>query len=59
MFCDLSSLRDHLCEKYRITTVCLRINGKDWVRLSANVYNCIEDYEKLRDAVLDLLQDTK
>lgn len=40
--------------KYNVTTVCLGIQGRNWVRLSANVYNKLGDYEQLRDAILDL-----
>ena len=55
-FCDLTALKEHLLDEYLITAVCVHLNDRNWVRLSANVYNTIEDYEKLRDAVLAISQ---
>lgn len=38
------------------TRVC-PIDGKFWCRLSCNVWNDMDDFEKLRDAVLDLIKE--
>ena len=59
LFGDMSSLMRRLMVDYEITTVCLGIQGKCWVRLSANVYNSLHDYERLRDAILDIVSQEK
>lgn len=57
-FCDLGSLNSVLRgSRFNLATVVLVINKEPWVRLSANIYNVIEDYHKLGNAICDLLKE--
>jgi len=40
--------------RFNIYTTFLQDGGQSWVRISVMVYNTIEDYEKLADAILTL-----
>ncbi|XP_071946911.1 uncharacterized protein [Antedon mediterranea] len=42
-------------KKYDIVCAFTVVDGEFWVRISAHIYNCKEDYFKLRDAVLALI----
>lgn len=46
-------------ERFQIQAVFISIHGQSWCRISASVYNELEDYEKLGDAVLTLLDEEK
>ncbi len=50
-------LMKEIRQRHRVYTVVSHVMGKLWCRISVNVYNCEEDYFKLRDAVLDVLKD--
>jgi hypothetical protein len=34
----------------------MHFNGKYWIRLSANIYNCKEDYIRLKDGIIKFLK---
>ncbi|XP_072014615.1 uncharacterized protein [Amphiura filiformis] len=50
-------LKKDIYDKHRVHTVICHVMGKLWCRISVNVYNCQEDYYKLRDAILSILKD--
>lgn len=52
-------LIDLLREKYNISTLFNRINGIMYCRISFAVYNKLEDYFALNDAILDLVKDNE
>lgn len=59
-FCrDNMSLMKTVWERFHIQSVFISIHGQSWCRISASVYNEIEDYEKLADAILTLLGEEK
>ena len=57
VFSDVHTLMYGLYSRFKITVVVLGIHNKVWVRMAANVYNQMSDYEALRDAVLTLKQE--
>ena len=54
VFDGYRSLQQCLRDQYNIDALCLYVHGKPYVRLSAYVFNHIDDYQKLADAVLHL-----
>ena len=48
-----------LYEKYNIQTQCRVEQGSLVIRISAHVYNCMEDFELLDKAVLELQHEAK
>jgi selenocysteine lyase/cysteine desulfurase len=48
---DMNNLMDELWTRFHIQAVCLEVDSLPWVRLSTMVYNCMEDYQRLADAV--------
>ena len=52
-------LESDLYEMYNIQTMCILIQGKLYIRLSAHVYNTPRDFARLRDAILELTKETK
>ena len=46
-----------LRKRFKIAIAALVINNEPWVRISANIYNSIEDYHKLGDAVCQLMKE--
>ncbi|ESN94212.1 hypothetical protein HELRODRAFT_164009 [Helobdella robusta] len=52
---DVSDIMSHLWDEFKIQTVCIKMYNKAWIRLSVNVYNTFEDYEKLGDAILSMV----
>ena len=51
-------LRDDLFDLYNIWTSIQFLGGEIYIRLSVNIYCTITDYELLRDAVLELQQES-
>lgn len=51
------SFMELFSKKYGITVAVFGLHGRPCVRISASVYNSMEDYEKLRDAVLDMIRE--
>ena len=45
-------LNGHLWEKHRIEVPAILFADRLWVRISAQIYNELEDYERLASAVL-------
>ncbi len=35
------------------------LQSEPWCRISAQIYNCMEDYEQLGDAILTLVNEEK
>ncbi|XP_033115167.1 putative L-cysteine desulfhydrase 1 [Anneissia japonica] len=44
-------LMGKIYKKYAIHCACTAFDGRFWVRVSAQIHNCKEDYFKLRDAI--------
>ena len=44
-------------ERFKIQCCFVSLQNKPWVRLSANVYNGMEDFHKLADAMLLLVRE--
>ncbi len=44
-------------DRFHVQSVFLYVQSEPWCRISAQIYNCIEDYEKLGDAILTLLEE--
>jgi len=40
--------------RFKVQSLFFQQEGQPWVRISANIYNTAEDYEKLADAILTL-----
>ena len=55
--CEL--LINKLYEEYAITALIMTIGGEPWVRLSAHIYNDINDYKRLGDAILEIEKEEK
>ena len=51
---DKPSLTKDVWHRFKVQTTFFEQDGQPWVRISANVYNTIEDYEKLANAILTL-----
>ncbi|HEX3707288.1 MAG TPA: aminotransferase class V-fold PLP-dependent enzyme [Mycobacteriales bacterium] len=45
-----------LAEKYRVETSLMPLHGKSWVRVCGQIYNTPDDYERLADALTELLE---
>ena len=43
-----------LMDRFNIVVPCVYCQGAPYVRISANIYNTMEDYDKLADAILQL-----
>jgi selenocysteine lyase/cysteine desulfurase len=54
---DIVSLVKVLNERFNIFTFISQIQGTPWVRVSAQIYNCEEDYDKLDMAIKQLLEE--
>ena len=48
-----------LWNKYRVWAPVFSHDDELWVRLSAHVYNVKDDFEQLRDAILELKDEEK
>lgn len=46
-----------LRDQYHIEVPVSFWHGRLWVRVSAQIHNCSDDYTALRDAILDLRKD--
>lgn len=57
LFTDYPEILFELNEKFAINTSAFYLNGEPWVRISCQIFNTISDYEKLRDAVLNLMKE--
>jgi isopenicillin-N epimerase len=53
------TLHDWLLDAHRIEVPVLPLGGSLWVRLSAQVYNVIEDYERLGEAIVQWPRDSR
>jgi len=51
---DPLQLMGDLLDRHRIVSAVAAIDGVRWMRISAQIYNTLEDYDRLRDAVLEL-----
>ena len=52
---SLTALHDHLLNKRKIEVPINFWEGKLWVRISAQIYNTMADYEALREAISGLM----
>ncbi|MCL4419108.1 aminotransferase class V-fold PLP-dependent enzyme, partial [Patescibacteria group bacterium] len=50
-------IQDTLHYKYKIECPVKTLNSRCYLRISAAIYNCIEDYQKLSDAILEIKWD--
>jgi len=53
MFDKMSLMRD-VWHRFKVQSIFFQQERQPWVRISSMVYNTIEDYEKLADAILTL-----
>jgi len=51
---DKTSLMKDVWHRFKVQSLFFQQGGQPWVRISAMVYNTMEDYEKLADAILTL-----
>lgn len=49
-------IENALAEKYRVETSLMPLHGKSWVRVCSQIYNEPSDYERLGEALAELLQ---
>ena len=49
-------LRSLLRDKYGMEVVVMAVPPRGYIRLSCAIYNTLEDFHKLRDAILDIIQ---
>lgn len=56
-FGDMVNLQTELSKRFKLAAFAAVICGEPYVRLSANVYNTIEDYHKLGQAILQLVAE--
>ena len=54
MVSDIADLTKIVWQRFHVQAVFISINNEPWVRISANVYNVLHDYELLADAILEL-----
>jgi len=54
---DPSALASTLLERHRIVVAINPVAGALWARISAQIYNVPEDYDRLREAVLKMRDD--
>ena len=55
----MKELRSVLANRFDICSVVIVLSGRPWVRLSAQVYNTMSDYERLAAAVLTLVSESE
>jgi len=53
MFEKVPLMKD-VWNRFKVQSYFFQQDGQPWVRISAMVYNTMEDYEKLADAILTL-----
>ena len=53
------AFRDRLWREHRVEAGVMGFAGRLWCRISAQVYNTVDDYERLGAAVADLAQERK
>ena len=46
-----------LYKRFNIQVLCMLMFGELYIRVSAHVYNSMDDFRKLRDAVLTLMEE--
>jgi len=51
---DKESLMRDVWHRFKIQAMFFQQEGQPWIRTSTMVYNTIEDYKKLADAILTL-----
>jgi len=51
---DKKSLMKDVWHRFKVQALFFQQERQPWVRISAAVYNTIEDYKKLADAILTL-----
>ena len=51
---DKTSLMRNLWHRFKVQAMFFQLEHQPWVRISTAIYNTIEDYEKLADAILTL-----
>jgi len=51
---DKKSLMSDVWHRFKVQAQFYQLSGEPWARISTMVYNTIEDYEKLADAILTL-----
>jgi len=54
---DITVLMKDVWDRFHVQAVFVFIDNEPWCRVSASVYNVLEDYEKLADAVLAILDE--
>lgn len=54
---DMSQMMQDFWERFKIQCCFVSLQNKPWVRLSANVYNSMEDFHKLADSMLLLVRE--
>lgn len=52
--CDKTSLMRDVWNRFKVQALFYEEGKQPWVRISAMVYNTLQDYEKLADAILTL-----
>jgi len=50
----MNELTFTLMDRFKLVVLCLFFQGELYVRISANVYNNLDDYRRLAEAVLQL-----
>lgn len=56
-FGNMVHLQSELSKSLKLATFATVICGEPYARLSANIYNTIEDYNKLGQAILQLVAE--
>jgi len=51
---DKQSLMKDVWDRFKIQAIFFQQERQPWIRTSTMIYNTIEDYEKLADAILTL-----
>ncbi len=54
---NVLSIVDTLYQEYKLVTAMETIAGQLWIRISCNVYNNESDYERLAEAMIDLMKN--
>ncbi|CAD5119805.1 unnamed protein product [Dimorphilus gyrociliatus] len=57
VYMDHDDLITVLRDRFKICVPTFIIYGECWVRISAQIYNTLEDYEVLRDAIYTLMKE--
>ena len=55
LYADRHALIREIYARYRIEVPVVEVNGQRMVRISCHIYNRAEDYERLGEAIMDLL----